>query len=410
MTSPSPGTLPDCEFTDFFSGGGGSATGLVQSGYRLKVAINHDPVAIRTHQANHPSAAHLCADTTTLDMRRLPRTRVAWGSPICTENSPCGGNTGTRSPRTDGQLPIGELGHRPQPGFERTRATFGDILRATEVHRYDVVLIENVPDVIWRWELLDWWCLGMVHLGYRLQVVSANSAHLSGPHFQAAPQDRNRAYLAFTRTHLPAPDLTIRPDAWCPRCQTEVRAIQRFKPGAPRILGQPAGKHGPQYTYLCPKLHAEVTPRTRGIGEVIDHTDRGAPLAAQNLSPATHTRIRAAWTAARAEATQTSEPIRPYIITLRRNVAPHPVTEPIATLAAQGNHHYLLTPPTGEISDRLGECGYRMLTVHERARAQGFPADYQLTGTVAKQVLHIGNAVSVNAARWLGDRTAPVLT
>ena len=49
-------------------------------------------------------------------------------------------------------------------GMERTRATFHDVIRATEVHRYTAVIVENVPDVVTEWELFDWWVEGMVRL------------------------------------------------------------------------------------------------------------------------------------------------------------------------------------------------------------------------------------------------------
>lgn len=403
------------DFTDFFCGGGGSAEGLKRTRrFRLATAINHDPASIRTHHANNPAAAHLCVDTTTLDMRTLPQTRAAWGSPICTENTPNGGNPGKRSKRTDGQIPLDSIGHRAQRGFDHTRATFGDIMRATEVHHYEMIFIENVPDVIWRWELLDWWCLGFTSFmrpRYRLTVVSADSAHLSGPDFEAVPQHRRRLYLLLVREDIPEPELSVQARGWCPRCEEDVQAVQRFKPTAAHILGQPAGKYGPQYTYVCPKRHAEVKPYTRGIGDVIDWTNRGDDLGGQlpGLATSTTRQIREGWASGRAEATRTGRPIEPYIVTLRNNAHAHPVSQPIATLNAGGNHHYLVTPPTGDLSDRLEGCGYRMLTLRERAAAQGFPADYVWTGSDDDQRRQIGNAVSVNAAHWLGSRVAAVL-
>lgn len=86
----------DLDFTDLFCGAGGVSTGLVEAGYILRLAANHDPVSIRTHTANHPLAEHLCADINNTDKRRLPRTRVLWGSPICTEIAPAGGRRRTR--------------------------------------------------------------------------------------------------------------------------------------------------------------------------------------------------------------------------------------------------------------------------------------------------------------------------
>lgn len=248
-------------FTDIFCGAGGSSTGLVEAGFELVLAANHWQRAIETHALNHPAAEHVCADVSNYDMRRLPTTDVLWASPICTENSPAGGKAGKRSKRADGQLPLEAFGHIEQAGFERTRATFHDVIRATEVHRYRAVLVENVPDVAYRWELFDWWCQGMMRLGYRMQTVCASAAHLGGPANAPAPQWRDRLYLVFTRETMPAPDLTVSPLAWCPRCEVDVHAVQMWKPGTLRILGHPIGSYRDQYTYTCPRGHATVEPK-----------------------------------------------------------------------------------------------------------------------------------------------------
>jgi len=41
----------------------------------------------------------------------------------------------------------------------------------------------------------------------------------------------------------------------------------------------------------------------------------------------------------------------------------------------------------------IADIGMRMLQPHELAAAQGFPADYTLTGTKSAQVARIGNSV-----------------
>ena len=93
-------------FTDLFCGAGGSSTGLVEAAFELVLAVNHWPVAVETHAANHRDAEHWCEDIDRTDMRRLPAADVLWASPICTEATPAGGSTGRRSKRSDGQLAI----------------------------------------------------------------------------------------------------------------------------------------------------------------------------------------------------------------------------------------------------------------------------------------------------------------
>jgi DNA (cytosine-5)-methyltransferase 1 len=538
------------EFVDLFCGAGGSSTGLVLAGYRLLLAVNHWRVAVDTHAANHREAEHWCEDIDRTDMRRLlygplRRAKVLWASPICTEATPAGGSTGRRSKRSDGQIAIEELGHVEQPGFERTRATFWDVLRAVEVRAHAknpflAVAVENVPDVAWRWELLDLWCLAMMRFGYRMQILSASSAHLgSDDGNEPAPQWRNRSYWVFTLEHLAQPDLAPRPPAWCPVCAADVPAVQRWKPAAKTVLGHPVGKYREQYTYTCPRQHAQVEPYVRPAASVIDWTDLGErigdrrkPLAAKTMEriraglakyptgrtvvtvnhdghdgrafpaddaplPTRSTKVGegilvpagGTWNH---DATGTGEPMRTrlanekgyealvaqpasLIVEFRRNGTAEPVGAPLATVTAQGNHHGLVVPegaiyvkhyggrarpedmskpvdhplgtittsdhhalvvpyrnasarpadqpmhtlatresagllsPIGPLPVEVEDCTFRMLTPREHLGAQAFPADYRVHGNKGEQTAQAGNAVSVNAARFIGERLAVVL-
>jgi DNA (cytosine-5)-methyltransferase 1 len=538
-------------FVDLFCGAGGSSTGLVEAGFELLLAVNHWETAVRTHAENHPGAEHWCEDIDRTDMRRLPRgAEVLWGSPICTEGTPAGGNSGRRSKRSDGQEPIEELGHVPQPGFERTRATFWDILRATEVRRHAgnpflAVVVENVPDLAWRWELLDLWCLAMMRFGYRMQILSASSAHLGDEQGNdPAPQWRDRAYFVFVLEHLPQPDLAPRPTAWCPVCEADVAAVQHWKPAAPDsksvVLGQRIGKYRQQYTYVCPRQHAQVEPYVRPAASVIDWSDLGERIGDRRkpLAASTMARIRAGlakYPASRTvittnhdghdgraidadtaplptrstkigegilvpsggtwnqDATSTSEPFRtrmanpkgyealasgpePLIVEYRNHADAEPVTAPMATVTAQGNHHALVVPdgaiyvknyggnarpnkdmskpvtvplgtltatdhhalvvpyrngtakparqplltlatrdsaalavPAAQAAVHVEDCTFRMLGPREQLGAQRFPTDYRVHGNLGQQTAQAGNAVSVNAARFIGERLAPVL-
>ncbi|MEU1115090.1 MULTISPECIES: DNA cytosine methyltransferase [unclassified Streptomyces] len=269
-------------FTDLFCGAGGSSTGLVAAGYDLKLAANHWQRAIETHAANHPDADHLIADINNYDMRRLPKTDVLWASPICTEISPAGGRK-----RTHGQLALDLEAHGSvaDAAWERTRATAYDVIRATEVHRYQAVLCENVLEFVVDWELFDWWRKGMELLGYRSQIVSVSSAHIGDADNPAAPQWRDRIYVVFTRTDMPAPDLRPTPPAWCAECGRDVRAVQSWR------NGRRVGKYKQQYDYRCPNStcrHALVEPYVRPAASIIDWTNLGVRIgdrAAHKLRP-----------------------------------------------------------------------------------------------------------------------------
>jgi DNA (cytosine-5)-methyltransferase 1 len=392
-------------FTDIFCGAGGSSVGLTGAGLELVTAANHWARAIETHSANFPDAEHLCEDIDKYDLRRLRRTDVLWASPICTEISPAGGRRRTRRKgESAGQLELLEFGPIEQAGFERTRATFHDVIRATEIHRYAAVLVENVVEVATDWELFDWWVQGMCQL---------------------------RLYLVFTRAGIPLPDVDPRPAAWCSSCVVDVAARQSWKrPGARRI-----GKYRAQYLYRCPNArcrHQVVEPYVLPAAAVIDWTDLGTRIGDRTrpLAPATLRRIRVGldrytvqpytvpaggtWrtapvpvavpmptrTARESDglvvpplmvntnhddtrvypATVSPLPTRstkiedgiatagqvwmeePFVTMLRRNADTTPISGPLATLAAAGTHHALTVPPaavppgTAAVPPGRGDC------------------------------------------------------
>lgn len=76
---------------DLFAGGGGGSEALRQAtGRDPDIAINHNPMAIGLHAANHPFAKHLCEDVWEADPRREAAGRpVGWlhASPDCTHFS-----------------------------------------------------------------------------------------------------------------------------------------------------------------------------------------------------------------------------------------------------------------------------------------------------------------------------------
>ena len=69
--SPDPSGVP--EVYDFFAGAGGFSSGAAQAGCRVVWACDNDPLALKTHAANHPSAEHRLAE--------LPLPRSAWPFP-----------------------------------------------------------------------------------------------------------------------------------------------------------------------------------------------------------------------------------------------------------------------------------------------------------------------------------------
>jgi len=72
---------------DLFAGGGGASTGMEAAlGRPIDLAINHDPVALAAHKANHPWTEHLEANLWEVRPREATRSKpvgLLWASPDC---------------------------------------------------------------------------------------------------------------------------------------------------------------------------------------------------------------------------------------------------------------------------------------------------------------------------------------
>lgn len=230
--------------TDFFCGAGGSSAGAaLVNGVELKAALNHWDRAIETHAENHPAARHILADISQFEPSLTPRTTIAWLSPSCTKHSIAQGKK-----LADAQPDLfGEV--LPDAAAERSRATMWDVVRFSEYHHYEAVIVENVVEVT-NWPPYRAWLVAMDSLGYDHEVVMLNSMHaqLMGP---GAPQSRDRFYAVFWRRGNRKPDLhrLTRPNAICPECGP-VRAMQSWK----RPDREPIGKYRSQYVYRCPNV------------------------------------------------------------------------------------------------------------------------------------------------------------
>lgn len=88
---------------DGFAGGGGTSTGIEMAlGRSPDVAINHDPIALAMHEANHPETDHIVSNIRMVRYERLlPGKRVGllWLSPDCTFHSKARGGKPFRDPQ-----------------------------------------------------------------------------------------------------------------------------------------------------------------------------------------------------------------------------------------------------------------------------------------------------------------------
>ncbi|MFF3493759.1 DNA cytosine methyltransferase [Streptomyces sp. NPDC002795] len=302
-------TLPRIEsptFNDLLAGAGGSSSGLVESGWIGKLAMNHWQRAIDSHTANHPGIEHLVADVTGYPMRFLPKALLLWASIICTEISPAGGRQ-----RQSDQIDLLELLSEDEAedfqaltpeAFERTRATAWCVVRACEAKRFPYVVIENVVEFALDWILFATWIKAMMALGYeKPQVLCTTSAHVGDDDNLRAPQWRDRIYLEFRLKGMPKPDLEPRPQAYCFECDSVVAAKKSWFDTAPKASFDARvriGKYGRDYEFRCPNRrcrHAVVEPYVRPAASVIDWRDIGQRIGDRKkpLVDTTMDRIRA---------------------------------------------------------------------------------------------------------------------
>ncbi|MFF9690453.1 DNA cytosine methyltransferase [Streptomyces sp. NPDC014623] len=390
--------------THLFAGGLGDLVGFAAAGFDPRFAANHAAPAIATLRRNFPTVAYEQCDINNLDFRRIPGTRMCFGSPICKEASPAGRNS-TKSQQPATSRKPGEGGRAPAPAWSRTRATAWDLIRAHEVHDYDMVCGENVPDFATRWVPFEAWLDVWRAMGMVPHIVSFNAAHISGPGNEAAPQYRDRIMFVFLKEGLPAPDLQVRPACWCTECGP-VEGVQvwskRFdEPGIRKV-----GVYRKQYRYACPVVRCgrRVEPVTQPIR---GHIDLDVPGRRFGAGKPNHKKFTPY-----AEETGRKVAIglqrfggEPFLVVLRNHCTVQSLDEPIGAITAEGNHHMLVRP--GRTVD---ECEVSMISLRTKARAQRFPDSHIFEGTTGADLTRlVGNAVPVNAATWFGQRLLPSL-
>ena len=253
------------ETHDMFCGCGGSSQGVVNAAKKyggnieVSYAMNHWKLAVETHATNFPSTQHDCADVSNTDPRRYRSADFLVASPECTNHSP---GKGVKRKYQITKTLFGELDI--DPAAVRSRATMWDIPRFAEIHKYNAIIVENVVEAR-VWIMWDAWLMAMHNLGYMHKCVYYNSMHA-----HPTPQSRDRMYVVFWKKGNKAPDLDIRPKAWCPCCEKEVDSVQSWKNPKKQY-----GKYRQQYVYRCPDCHISIEPYYYSAFNCIDWTIQG---------------------------------------------------------------------------------------------------------------------------------------
>lgn len=360
---------------DWFCGAGGSSQGAhAVPGLRVERAANHWERAIESHARNFPEVDHYRGDIREAPVERWPVTDLFWASPECPQWSNARGKKRDFDASLQGDL---FEGFGPSEEVERSRALMEEVplyLRGVQ-DRGGLVragVVENVVDVR-AWDQWDRWIGEIRKLGYETRTIALNSMHADPRAVHQAPQSRDRLYVAYWHRSLGrTPDWAkwLRPRAWCPGCETWVRAVQVFKDPS-----RDMGRYRQQYVYRCPQTSCRnqvVEPSVLPAAVAIDWSlpgqrvgDRAKPLADKTIA-----RIQAGLTKFarpmvvpaggtwRNDATAVTEPmptrttrendglaVPPFIAELRGGSTVRPVTDPLATVATSGGHHGLAVPP-----------------------------------------------------------------
>ena len=333
---------------DLFAGGGGASTGIARAYREPDVAVNHNPIALAVHRANHPNTAHYVADVFEVDPVLATGGQpvgILWASPDCRHHSKAKGG----APRDRG-----------------VRGLAWVVVRWAHATRPRLMFLENVE------EFCDW-----------------------GPideHGQPIKAERGRTFKSFIAalsTGLPAdhpdmPEILEAIGEFVPKedlvrglgYKVEWRERIAANANAPTIrkrLYLVARSDGKPIIWPEPVRHKNPTAKQlpwRSAAECIDWSNLGRTIF-RDKDMALNTRRRVAKGMWRHVITSK----KPFIVPMRGTSAAHSSThsidDAVSTISAGGTHHALVQPVAATF---LTECAngsaQRNFDVQEALRTQ----------------------------------------
>ena len=315
---------------DLFAGGGGASTGIARAYREPDVAVNHNPIALAVHRANHPQTAHYVADVYEVDPREATGGQpvaIIWASPDCRHHSKAKGG----APRDRG-----------------VRGLAWVVIRWLFVTRSRLLFLENVE------EFCDW-----------------GPIDDEGQPIKAERGRTFKAFIAAISTGLPAdhPDMPeiiqaigefVPMDALVRGLGYNVEWRERIaaNAGTPTIrkrLYLVARRDGMPIVWPAPKRHKVPTAKQlpwRTAAECIDWNNLGRTIfRAKPMAENTMRRVaKGCWRHVLTSA-------KPFIVPMRGTSSAHTSThgtnEALSTISAGGTHHALVQPVAAPF---LTEC------------------------------------------------------
>ncbi|MET1069961.1 MAG: DNA cytosine methyltransferase [Pseudomonas prosekii] len=315
---------------DLFAGGGGASTGIARAYREPDVAVNHNPIALAVHRANHPKTAHYVADVFEVDPVLATGGQpvgILWASPDCRHHSKAKGG----APRDRG-----------------VRGLAWVVVRWAHATRPRLMFLENVE------EFCDWGPIdeeGQPIKAERGRTFKSFIAALSTG--LAADHPDMPEILESIGEFVPVEAL-VRGLGY----NVEWRERIAANAGAPTIrkrLYLVARSDGKPIVWPAAKRHKTPTAKQqpwRTAAECIDWSNLGKTIF-RDKSMAVNTMRRVAKGCWRHVLTSG----KPFIVPMRGTSAAHTSThgadESLSTISAGGTHHALVQPVAAPF---LTEC------------------------------------------------------
>jgi DNA (cytosine-5)-methyltransferase 1 len=315
---------------DLFAGAGGASSAIARAYREPDIAVNHNPIALAVHRANHPQTAHYVADVFEVDPVLATGGQpvgILWASPDCRHHSKAKGG----APRDRG-----------------VRGLAWVVVRWAHATRPRLMFLENVE------EFRDW-----------------GPIDEAGQPIKAERGRTFKSFIAALSTGLPAdhPDMSeiLQSIGEFVPVETLVRGLgynvewrERIaaNSGAPTIrkrLYLVARSDGKQIVWPEPTHHKNPTAKQkpwRTAAECIDWSNLGRTIF-RDKPMAVNTMRRVAKGCWRHVLTSA----KPFIVPMRgtspAHSSTHGVDESLSTISAGGTHHALVQPVAAPF---LTEC------------------------------------------------------
>jgi DNA (cytosine-5)-methyltransferase 1 len=367
---------------DLFAGGGGASAGLEAAlGRPVDIAINHDPIALAVHKANHPDTQHLDADIWEVKPREATQGRevaVLWASPDCTHFSVAKGDV---------------------PRSQNIRSLAWAVVRWAKAVRPRVIFLENVtefrgwgplrqdgkPDKSRMGQTFRRWCSTLQGLGYVVDYRVLDASLYGAPTrrrrlFMVArcdgqpirwPAPTHGPGLAHVHTAAECIDWSIPcPSIFERKRPLAEKTLWRIAQGIRRfVLDSPA-------PFVVRMAHGEVAPD--GVTKRRGH---GAQPAADPLPTITGSSGGGGFAIA-----------TPSLVEMTHSNAPRGVDEPLGVVTTQHNRFNIVAPHLVKVN-------------HGKREARGEQLDLPLSTVTATQRGHALVAPTLIQAGY-GERKA----